>query len=78
MKHLRFVDIDRQGQPPVDQIHDKVEKFVLPCASTTKTDGTTDAMETLTKMPRFLLLNRGRHSDVAGLSRLGSDMAYKG
>ena len=22
--------------------------------------------------------NRGRHSDVAGLSRLGSDMAYKG
>lgn len=25
---LAIVDIDRQGQPPVDQIHDKVEKFV--------------------------------------------------
>lgn len=52
---LAIVDIDRQGQPPVDQIHDKVEKFVTSVRKHDKTDGTTDAMETLTKMPRFLL-----------------------
>ena len=75
---LAIVDIDRQGQPPVDQIHDKVEKFVTSVRKHDKTDGTTDAMETLTKMPALSSSNRGRHSDVAGLSRLGSDMAYKG
>lgn len=74
---LAIVDIDRQGQPPVDQIHDKVEKFVTSVRKHDKTDGTTDAMETLTKRPRFLL--RIVVGILCGwLSRLGSDMAYKG
>lgn len=74
---LAIVDIDRQGQPPVDQIHDKVEKFIFRAQARQdrrhdRRNGNVDKNAALSSS------NRGRHSDVAGLSRLGSDMAYKG
>ena len=52
---LAILDIDRQGGSPVDQIHDKVEKFVTAVRKHDMTDGTTDVMDTVTKLPRWLV-----------------------
>lgn len=52
---LAIVGIDKQGCSPVDQVHDKVEKFVTAVRHHDMTDGTTDAMDSFTKLPRFML-----------------------
>ncbi|MCH5279201.1 MAG: 2-oxo acid dehydrogenase subunit E2 [Christensenellaceae bacterium] len=52
---LAILDIDRQGDSPVEQIHSKVEKFVTAVRKHDMTDGTTDVMDTLTKLPRWLV-----------------------
>lgn len=52
---LAILDIDRQGGSPVEQIHDKVEKFVTAVRKHDMTDGTTDVMDTVTKLPRWLV-----------------------
>ena len=52
---LAIIDIDRKGEAPVIQIHNKVESFVTAVRKHNKQDGTTDVMDTLTKLPRWLL-----------------------
>lgn len=52
---LAIVNIDKQGGSPISQIHDKVERFVTAVRKENKQDGTTDAMDIFTKLPRFLL-----------------------
>ena len=52
---LCMFDIDRNGVSPVEQVHDKTEAFVTAVRKHDMIDGTTDTMDTLTKLPRFLL-----------------------
>ncbi len=52
---LAILNIDKEGDAPIDQIHDKVEKFVTAVRKHDKQDGTTDAMDAFTKLPRWLL-----------------------
>ncbi len=52
---LAIFDIDRDGDSPVKQIHDKTAKFVNEVRVQNKVDGTTDTMDKLTKLPRCIL-----------------------
>lgn len=52
---LAILDIDKTGASPIDQIHDKVERFVTSVRHEQKTDGTTEKMGILTKLPRWML-----------------------
>ncbi len=53
---LAIVKIDKDsGVPPITQIHDKVERFVTHVRKEDSTDGATDVMSILTKLPRFIL-----------------------
>lgn len=52
---VAMLEIDKNGDSPVRQIHDKVQKIVEDVREKNVIDGATDAMGTLTKMPRFLL-----------------------
>ena len=52
---LAIFDIDKEGASPIDQIHDKVEKFVTDVRKNNVVDGTTDTMDTLTSLPRPIL-----------------------
>lgn len=52
---LAIIDIDKDGDSPIKQIHDKVEKFVTAVRKHGHTDGTTGFMELFTKLPRCLL-----------------------
>lgn len=41
--------------PPIEQIHTKIAKFINKVRGEAKTDGATDMMDSLTKLPRFIL-----------------------
>ena len=53
---LAVVKIDEKSDmPPIEQIHSQVEKIVYSFRKEKKTDGATDAMGILTKLPRPIL-----------------------
>lgn len=52
---LAILKIDRDGENPIKQIHDKTEKFVTAVRKHDKQDSTTDIMDILVKLPRWLL-----------------------
>lgn len=52
---LAILNIDKDGESPIAQIHDKTERFVTAVRKHDKQDGTTDAMDLFTKLPRWLL-----------------------
>lgn len=52
---VAILDIDRSGASPIEQIHDKTERFVTDVRVHDKVDGTTDTMDKLTSLPRWLL-----------------------
>ena len=53
---LSIIKIDKESdEAPIEQIHGKVEKIVHGVRKENKTDGATDAMAILTKLPRPLL-----------------------
>ncbi|MBR4635980.1 MAG: 2-oxo acid dehydrogenase subunit E2 [Clostridia bacterium] len=52
---VAIIKIDRNGAAPIDQIHDKVEHFVTDVRERNVVDGTTDTMDKLTRLPRWLL-----------------------
>lgn len=52
---LAILNIDKNGDSPIKQIHDKVEAFVTAVRKHDKQDGATDAMDVFTKLPRWLL-----------------------
>ena len=53
---IAVVNVDRESDvPPIEQIYEKVKKIVYGVRKEDKTDGATDAMDILTKLPRCLL-----------------------
>ncbi len=53
---LAILKIDREGDvPPIEQMHDKIKKFVTGVRHEGKTDGSTDIMDILVKFPRPIL-----------------------
>ena len=53
---LSIIKIDKESDvAPIEQIHSKVEKIVCGIRKENKTDGATDAMAILTKLPRPIL-----------------------
>ena len=53
---LAIVKIDRDSEEsPIEQIHEKVRKIVYSVRKENKTDGATDTMAILGKLPRWLL-----------------------
>lgn len=53
---LAIVNIDRNSEvPPIEQIHEKIKKIVYGVRKENKTDGATDTMAILGKLPRWLL-----------------------
>lgn len=52
---LAILKIDKDGDNPIRQIHDKVEKFVNAVRKNDEQDSTTDIMDILVKLPRWLL-----------------------
>ena len=53
---LSIIKVDKESdEAPIEQIHSKIEKIVFGVRKENKTDGATDAMAILTKLPRPLL-----------------------
>ncbi len=53
---LAILKIDKESEEaPIDQIYKKVKKFVTKIRKKGETDGATDIMATLCKLPRFLI-----------------------
>lgn len=53
---LAIITVDKDGTvSPIDQIYGKIKEIVYSVRKENKTDGTTDKMEILTKLPRGLL-----------------------
>ncbi|MBR6007009.1 MAG: 2-oxo acid dehydrogenase subunit E2 [Clostridia bacterium] len=52
---VAMLEIDPNGESPVEQIHSKVERFVTDVRKNNVVDGTTDTMDKLTRLPRWLL-----------------------
>jgi len=52
---LAIIEFDKNEMSPIDQIHDKVRDFVFKVRNKDETDGATDVMSVLTKLPKFLL-----------------------
>lgn len=53
---VAIIKVDPESEiSPVEQIHSKVEKFCTAVRKEAKKDGTTDIMDTLTKLPRPIL-----------------------
>lgn len=52
---LAILNIDKNGDSPIKQIHDKTEAFVTAVRKHDKQDGATDVMDVVTKLPRWLL-----------------------
>ena len=52
---LAIISVDeKDGTSPLEQIHSKVEKIVTTVRKENKTDGTTDIMNSLNKLPTFI------------------------
>ena len=49
---LALIKFDRDGDSPIEQMYSKTKKFVYSVRREGKTDGTTDAMATILKLPR--------------------------
>ena len=52
---MAMMRVDRNGGAPIEQVHSYVEKFVTGVRKHGQTEGTTDKMEVLAKLPRFVL-----------------------
>ena len=52
---LAIINCDKSGVSPLEDIHEKVKKIVFSVRKENKKDGTTDIMDSLVKMPRWLL-----------------------
>lgn len=48
-------DINRHGEPPIRQIHDRIEKIVTDVRNKDITDSTTETLKTFTSLPRPVL-----------------------
>lgn len=51
---IAIIKTDKEGASPIDQIHDKVAKFVTSVRKEGKTDESTDAIATLVKFPKCI------------------------
>ena len=52
---LAIIKCEKSGVSPLEDIHEKVRKIVYSVRKENKKDGTTDIMDMLVKMPRWLL-----------------------
>jgi pyruvate/2-oxoglutarate dehydrogenase complex dihydrolipoamide acyltransferase (E2) component len=53
---LAILTVDRESEhPPIEQVYEKIKKFVYSVRREGKQDGSTDAMETFLKFPRPIL-----------------------
>ena len=52
---LAIINCEKSGVSPLEDIHEKVKKIVYHVRKENKKDGTTDIMDLLVKMPRWLL-----------------------
>lgn len=52
---LATIDIDRDGNAPIEQVHDKVRDFVTMVRSSDKAEEITEKMDIVSVLPRFLM-----------------------
>lgn len=76
---LAIITVDPEGECPIEQIHNKIKDFVFSVRKENKTEGTTDIMNILTRLPRWLLkftmaiLRRLDYYDLLPMSVLKED-----